>query len=126
MVRVGGALLPVLPPLDRVLLDLPWRRQVGPSGKVPAACGWLFPGRQAGLHLDPEYLRARLGDLGIECRASRNAALLQLARELPAAVIADKLSVHRSTADRWVKMAGGDWARYAAERSRTSETTSRR
>jgi hypothetical protein len=117
-VRVGDALLPVMPPLDRVLAHLPWRRQVGPSGKVAEASEWLFPGRQAGLHLEPEYLRSRLGALGIECRPARNAALLQLAGQLPAAVIADKLGIHPSTADRWVKLAGGDWARYAAERSR--------
>lgn len=119
-VRVGDALLPVMPPLDRVLRDLPWRRQVGPSGKVPGASEWLFPGRQAGLHLEPEYLRSRLGALGIECRAARNAALLQLAGQLPAAVVADKLGVHPTTADRWVKLAGGDWARYAAQRTQAA------
>lgn len=83
---------------------------MGPSGKVDPAWECFFPGRQADLHIHPEYLRRRLGELGIACRASRNVALLQLAGELPAAVIADKLNVHRSTADRWVKMAGGDWA----------------
>lgn len=65
-------------------------------------------------------MRRRLGELGISCRASRNAGFLQLAGELPGAVIADKLNVHRSTADRWVKMAGGDWARHAADRTRSS------
>jgi len=52
--------------------------------------------------------------LGIECRASRKAALLQFGGQLPAAVIADKLNVHRTTADRWVKVAGGEWALHAA------------
>ena len=94
---------------------------MGPSGNVEAASEWLFPGRQAGRHLHPEYLRRRLAELGIECRASRNAALLQLGGQLPAAVIADKLNVHRSTADRWVKMAGGDWARYAARRRQAAD-----
>jgi hypothetical protein len=121
-VRLGKELMPIAEPLGQVLRELPWRRQVGPSGKVEAASEWLFPGRQAGLHLHPEYLRRRLGELGIVCRASRNAALLQLGGQLPAAVIADKLNVHRSTADRWVKMAGGDWARYAAERAQSAGT----
>jgi len=120
LLRFGKELLPIAEPLGQLLRDLPWRRQMGPSGNVEAASEWLFPGRQAGRHLHPEYLRRRLGDLGIECRASRNAALLQLAGELPAAVIADKLNIHRSTADRWVKMARGDWARYAAARARSS------
>lgn len=121
-VRLGKELMPIAEPLGQVLRGLPWRRQVGPSGKVGAASEWLFPGRQAGLPLDPEYIRRRLGELGIECRASRNAALLQFAGQLPAAVIADKLNVHRTTADRWVKMAGGDWARYAAARARSAAT----
>ena len=121
-VRLGKELMPIAEPLGQVLRDLPWRRQVGPSGKVQGASDWLFPGRQAGLHIHPEYLRLRLGKLGIECRASRNAALLQLGAQLPAAVIADKLNVHRSTADRWVKLAGGDWSRYAAERAQSAAT----
>lgn len=119
-VRLGKELMPIAEPLGRVVRALPSRRQMGPSGKVKAASEWLFPGRQAGLHLSPGYLQGRLGELGIECRASRNAALLQFGGQLPAAVIADKLNVHRTTADRWVKMARGDWARYAAERARSS------
>ncbi|MGH9379221.1 MAG: hypothetical protein ACRD2Z_01205 [Thermoanaerobaculia bacterium] len=107
-------------PLASLLGRLPWRRQVGPSGKVPGASEWLFPGRQAGRHLHPEYLRSRLGALGIDCRASRNAALLQLAAQVPAAVLADTLNLHPNTAVRWVKTASGDWSRYAAERARAA------
>ena len=89
---------------------------------MEAASQGLFAGRQAGLHLDPEYLHRRLGELGVECRAGRNAALLQLGSRLPAALLAEKFNVLRSTADRWVKMAGGDWSRYAAERARSAAT----
>jgi hypothetical protein len=42
-----------------------------------------------------------------------------LGSRLPAAVLADKFDIHRTTADRRVKTAGGGWARYAADRSRT-------
>lgn len=105
-------------PLASLLRRLPWRRQVGPSGKMPGASEWLFPGRQAGRHLHPEHLRSRLAALGIDCRASRNAALLQLAAHVPAAVLADTLNLHPTTATRWVKTAGGDWTRYAAARAR--------
>ncbi|MDQ3642471.1 MAG: hypothetical protein M3450_13650 [Actinomycetota bacterium] len=42
--------------------------------------------------------------------------------DLPAAVIAEKLNVHRSTADRWVGLAGGDWARDAADRAQSAAT----
>ena len=121
-IKLGRALMAIPEPLGTVLRTLPWRRQVGPSGKVEAASEWLFPGRQAGLPLHPEYIRRRMGELGIECRASRNAALLQLGSRLPAAVLADKFDIHRTTADRWVRTAGGDWARYAAERSRAATT----
>lgn len=120
LIKLGRELMAIPEPLGTVLRTLPWRRQVGPSGKVEAASEWLFPGRQAGLPLHPEYLRRRMGELGIECRASRNAALLQLGSRLPAAILADKFDIHRTTADRWVKTAGGDWARYAAERVRGS------
>lgn len=41
--------------------------------------------------------------IGIECRASRNATLAQLAAEVPAADVADMLSVLLTTATKWVK-----------------------
>ena len=81
--------------------QLPWRRQTGPSGTVADADRWLFPGRQAVHHLHPSYLRRRLTALGIQARAARHAALLQLAREVPAAVLADTLGIDVTTATRW-------------------------
>jgi hypothetical protein len=106
-------------PLGELVAQLPWHRQVGPSGAVPAAAQWLFPGRHAGQPQHPEHLRRRLGRLGIDCRANRTAALLQLAAEVPAAVLADTLNIHRRTAVRWSQHAGGNWAHYAARRAHT-------
>jgi len=100
-------------PLGTFLRDLPWRRQIGISGKLHAA-EWLFPGRQAGRHQHPDYLRVRLGALGIDCRAQRRAALLQLATEVPASVLADMLKLAPSTASKWVEWAGGNWSNYVA------------
>jgi hypothetical protein len=114
LVRFGGDHVQMPEPLDDLVRRLPIRRQIGPSGMV--AGDWLFPGRQAGQHQHPEYLRRRLGVLGIDCRANRNAALLQLAAEVPAAVLADTLGINPQTAVRWIKTAGGDWTRYAARR----------
>lgn len=105
-------------PLGELLRELPWRRQVGISGKLHAT-GWLFPGRQAGRHQHPEYLRVRLNKLGIDCRATRRAALLQLGSEVPASVLADMLNLAPSTAARWVEWAGGNWTGYVADRIRT-------
>lgn len=107
-------------PLGTLLRELPWRRQVGISGKLHAT-EWLFPGRQAGRHQHPDYLRVRLAALGIDCRAQRRAALLQLASEVPASVLADMLNLAPSTASKWVEWAGGNWTNYVADRVNTPE-----
>lgn len=118
--RIGDQKVWMPEPLGGLLKGLPWRRQVGISGKLPYSKDWLFPGRQAGHHLHPEYLRVRLGQLGIDCRDQRRAALLQLAAEVPAAVLADMLGLADSTATKWVEWAGGNWTSYAAMRSSVS------
>ncbi|MBA3630884.1 MAG: hypothetical protein H0W55_14655 [Actinobacteria bacterium] len=102
--------------LGVLLLDLPWRRQIGIGGKLHTT-EWLFPGRQAGRHQHPDYLRVRLGALGVECRAQRRAALLQLASEVPASVLGDMLNLSPSTAAKWVEWAGGNWTNYVAHRA---------
>jgi hypothetical protein len=50
--------------------------------------------------------------------ASRRATLTDLAAHLPAAVLADLLHLAPGTAVRWMREAGGDWTRYAAELAR--------
>jgi hypothetical protein len=114
-VRLGTEAVWMPEPLGEFLRQLPWRRQVGIAGKLKQS-EWLFPGRQAGRHQHPDYLRTRLAGIGIECIPPRNAALIQLATELPAAVIADMLGVHPNTATRWVELAGAKWTGYAADR----------
>ncbi|EQD56695.1 hypothetical protein B2A_05134 [mine drainage metagenome] len=47
--------------------------------------------------------------------AGRRAALMNLASQLPAAVLAELLHLHPTTAVHWVSLAGGDWNSYAAE-----------
>jgi len=114
--RLGKESVWMPEPLGKFLRQLPWRRQVGIAGKLKQSV-WLFPGRQAGRHQHPEYLRTRLAGIGIECIPARNAALIQLASQVPAAVIADLLGIHVSTATKWVALGGGNWASYAAMRS---------
>ena len=63
----------------------------------------------------------RLAKLGIECRAHRRAALLQLGSEVPASVLADMLNLAPSTAAKWVEWSGGNWTNYVADRVLTSE-----
>lgn len=113
-------------PLGGFLRDLPWRRQVGPSGHAPGAERWLFPGRQAGRHQHPDYLGQRLRAIGIRPRASRTQALLQLGAQVPARAMADLLNLNLSTAVRWNKAAGADWTTYAADRIHRPHLETRR
>jgi hypothetical protein len=50
--------------------------------------------------------------------AGRRAALTDLAAQLPAAILADLLHLAPGTAVRWMRQAGGDWSRYAADLAR--------
>jgi hypothetical protein len=83
---------------------------------------WLFPGRVPGQPIDNHSLTNRLNRRGISARPARNGALMALAADLPAAIIADLLGMHVNTAIRWVRYAGRDWADYlAAQRRRTGQ-----
>ena len=53
--------------------------------------------------------------------AARQAALMQLASQIPAAVLAEILHLHPTTAVAWVAAAGGDWNTYAAQIARTAD-----
>jgi hypothetical protein len=92
---------------------------------APSKSPWLFPGHLPGRPITPARLGARLAVFGIDARAARRAALLQLAAELPAPVLAGSLGVTTATAVDWVKAAGGDWANYAADMTRTRFATRR-
>ena len=80
----------------------------------PAQHYWLFPGLHPGRPLHPGHLGQRLAKLGIDARAGRRSALMHLARQIPAAVLAEMLHLHPTTAVHWVAAAGGDWPTYAA------------
>jgi hypothetical protein len=84
----------------------------------PPATTWLFPGHLPGRPITPARLGERLRAIGIYAQTGRRAALLDLAAQLPAAVLADLLGLHQTTAAKWIHQAGGDWSRYAAELAR--------
>jgi hypothetical protein len=111
-------------PLGGLIRKLPTHQPVGVAGHLPApsSAAWLLGGRQPDRPLHPLQLIRRLGELGIPTRATRNAALLQLAAEVPPTVLADLLGLHPHTAVAWVKATSGDWSRYAAQRSRATNT----
>ena len=101
-------------PLARLITDLiaTGRTHIGVGS--PATSPWLFPGHHPGRPLTAAHLSVRLRKLGINARAARRAALIDLAAQLPAAVLAELLGITNGTAVHWVRDAGGDWSRYAA------------
>lgn len=82
-----------------------------------APTSWLFPGQVPGRHMSVNGLVRQLNDHGIQARTARSAALINLAADLPAAVLADLLGMHINTAVRWAHRAKRDWASYLAARS---------
>ena len=82
---------------------------------------WLFPGGRPGQPLGDDRLGQRLQKIGLQPRQDRSTALLALATELPAAVLARMLGVHIKVAVQWQQAAAGDWAAYAADVSRRDQ-----
>lgn len=114
-VRFGAADIEIPDPLAtfvRAHLDAPRRHA---SLAAPQDTNWLFPGHLPGKPITPSRLGQRLGRLGIDAQAAHRAAMLQLATTVPAAILADLLGIHTTTAADWAHAAGGDWSHYAAE-----------
>jgi hypothetical protein len=103
--------------LDEVLADLTVAMRTARTAASPT--DWLMPGRKHGTHVTPEELRRRLQVLDLPVRPGRRGALLALASELPAAVLAEHFAVHRSRAAQWTRAAGRDYADYVAARTVT-------
>jgi len=81
-----------------------------PSGCSPAAT----PGR----HLATENIRAQLVEIGINPYQRRKAALLQLASDIPAPVLAELIGITNDNAADWARLAARDWTGYIADRAR--------
>jgi hypothetical protein len=118
-IRLGRHHIPVPDPLGELLLQLihDGKSHVGIGS--PTHTRWLFPGGLPGRPITASRLAERLRAIGIPTRAARRAALTDLAAQLPAAVLADLLGLHPTTAVKWTSQAGADWCRYAAEIART-------
>ncbi|WP_412538605.1 hypothetical protein R8Z50_22465 [Longispora sp. K20-0274] len=86
-------------------------------GRVPNQ-HWLFPGARAGQPISPATLGRHLREAGIPVRAGRNTALMHLAAELPAVVLAKLLDLNLSTAVTWAAIAGNTRPNYAAALAR--------
>jgi integrase len=88
--------------------------------------GWLFPGGHPGSHTSAG-LQRKLKRHGFpDANRSRATALINLAADLPAPILADLLGLHPQTATEWARRAGADWTAYLAARSaRTTAATTR-
>ncbi|WP_327031730.1 hypothetical protein [Micromonospora ureilytica] len=105
-------------PLDDLVGQLVTRRHgfavVGRITDHP----WLFPGGAPGRPLSAARLVQRLLPLGLQARLGRNTALMDLAAQLPAAVLSQLLGLHITTATEWTQEAGNTRPAYAAEVAR--------
>jgi len=118
-IQLGQHDVPVPEPLGGLLLTLIADGKPYTGIGSPADSTWLFPGLLPGRPITAKRLAERLRALGIPVQAGRRAALTDLAARLPAAVLADLLGLHPTTAVKWMHQAGTDWTNYAAEVART-------
>jgi hypothetical protein len=86
------------------------------------ATPWLFPGGRPGHPVSAYQMGQRLHSLDIQPATARSTALLQLATELPAAILARTLGIHIAVAVAWQRAAAADWTTYAAELARRRTT----
>jgi len=120
-IRFGTGDVEIAEPLAgflRAHLDAPRRHT---SIAAPPDSTWLFAGHLPGRPITPSRLGQRLAQLGIDCQTGRRAAMLELARTVPPAVLVDLLGIHTTTAADWAHAAGGDWSHYAAQIARNPE-----
>jgi hypothetical protein len=115
-VRFAHDELPLPDPLATVAHDLLQHGRTHHLGVgSPPSTPWLFPGHLPGRPINASHLAQRLRHLGIHAQPGRRSALTHLAAHLPAAVLADLLHIHPTTAVGWMREAGTDWNQYAAE-----------
>ncbi len=75
---------------------------------------WLFPGGRTGQHLSAQQMGVRLRRVGVSPLLARNTALIALAGELPAVVLAKLLGFSVKRAVVWNAEAGNTYPGYAA------------
>jgi hypothetical protein len=88
---------------------------------APHGTGWLFPGRASIRPVTALAVTRQLNQHGIHIRAGRTAALVDLAGQLPPAVLASLLGLHPATAERWCRRIASDWTAYLHARTAASE-----
>lgn len=98
-------------PFATLARQLPHRRHTGVADLLPTR--WLFPAdHHPDRHVTVTGLGNRLRRLGIQPRNQRAAAVAQLAREVPPALLADTIGITARTAAKAVTANGGNWTGY--------------
>ena len=118
LLRLGSRPIELPAPLDALITRLADDRTAPGRGLLSGPSDWLFPGHRPGTALTPDALGRRLRSIGISPRQARSTALLTLASEIPATILAKMLGIHIKAAVQWQKISSGDWAGYAADVSR--------
>lgn len=114
-IGLGADRLELPEPFATLITSLPLRRRAGVAEQLPG--NWLFPGSRARRPLSAIALGQRLRAIGIEPRRMRQAAIEQLTKEMPPAMLTGILGFKTPQTVRRTSQAGGDWAKYAASRS---------
>ena len=117
-IRLGETAITLPQPLADHLRHLIADRRGRAAAALPTN-RWLFPGGSPGRPIGSLPLSRRLKRLGVECQAQRLAALVDIAGQVPAPVLADLLGINILTATRWAEIAGRPWGDYPTLRSRT-------
>ena len=113
-VALGEHPLTLPPAIAPLFVEICEQRR-GYAAVHPGKNEWLFPGGRAGDHLSPAHMGRRLAAVGVPPRLARNTALIDLAGELPAAVLAKLLGFSISRAVVWNAEAGNTRPQYAAD-----------
>lgn len=111
--HLGDTAIDVPTPLDQLVADLVAQRV--PLGRVKAAGPdpWLFPGRHPGRPAHPVTVRHWVSACGVSpIQSHRASALIDLAGQLPAPVVAELLGIAIGTAVTWSTLAGRPWGQY--------------
>lgn len=104
-ITLGDVPLNVPEPVAALLADLIAERR-GYAAVEIGVNPYLFPGGLSGQHLSPERMGVRLRRAGISPQLARNTALISLAGELPAVVLAKLLGFSVKRAVVWNAEAG--------------------
>ncbi|MGB8383306.1 MAG: hypothetical protein WCG47_19000, partial [Dermatophilaceae bacterium] len=113
---LGSVPIALPPRLAELVNALPENTRDGAAAAATTTEPWLFPGDRPGHHLDPTSLRLLLRRRGISPRPARNAALTDLASQVPVPALAKLLGLSTAAAEGWSITASNRWNGYSAKR----------